>query len=155
MAAIPWWDWIGQGADVLSVATLAAAISAWGQIRQVTSRYQALLRIPEHTSELVAAASEIIKAAPSAASNPDAVLAAFSAAEGKLTSVKGWVGGRYLFGSRRRELVLEIIKVRDTLKRYQARGAVVDRATAMDIYRSVTKVARRITDYVEDQRLER
>jgi hypothetical protein len=106
-------------------------------------------------SELDAAATEIVTAAPSAARNPDAVLAAFSKAEGKLTSMQDRIGGRYLPWSRRRGLVLEIIEVRDALKSNQAEGAAVDRAIAMDMYRRVTKVAQRISDHVADQRLER
>src|SRR5215218_1906385 len=97
-----WWDWIGRGADVLSVLTFLAAFGAWRQIRLISKRYQALIRIPEHTAELQAAASMISAAAPEAANNPDPVLAAFSAAEGKLTSVKGWIGGRVSLDGRRR-----------------------------------------------------
>src|SRR5215210_157480 len=113
---VHWWDGIGRGADVLSVLTFFAAVSAWRQIRRISKRYQALLRLPEHTVELQAAASMISAAAPEAANNPDAVLAAFSAAEGKLTSVKGWIGGRFSLDGRRRELASEIIAVRDALR---------------------------------------
>jgi hypothetical protein len=49
---IPWWDVIGKGADVLSVFTFFAAVAAWWQIRKITRRYQALVRLPEHMSEL-------------------------------------------------------------------------------------------------------
>lgn len=153
--ANPWWDVIGKGADVLSVFTFFAAGAAWWQVLKITSRYQALVRLPEHMRELEAAATEIVTAAPSAASDPDAVLAAFSKAEGKLTSMQDRIGGWRLPWSRRRGLVLEIIEVRDALKSSQAKGATVDRATAMDMYRRVTKVAQRIADHVADQRLER
>ena len=151
---IPWWDWIGKGADVLSVLTFLAAGAAWWQIRKITNRYQALLRIPEHAAELQNAASEIVAAAHSAASNPDAVLAAFSAAEGKLTSMKDWIGSRFSLDGRRRELVSEIIEVRDALKGHQTRGAAMDRGIAMEMYRRVTRVTQRVEDYVQDRRVE-
>jgi hypothetical protein len=151
---IPWWEWIGKAADVLSLLTLLAAVAAWWQIRKLNSRYQGLLRIPEQLTDLEAAASEIISAAPYVSSNPDAVLNPLSTAEGKLTSLAGWVGGRYVFFSRRRELVLEIIEVRDELKRRQARGARLDEAVARDAYRKISKVAQRINDHIEDRRLE-
>jgi len=151
---VHWWDWIGRGADVLSVLTFFAAVSAWRQIRRISKRYQALLRLPEHTVELQAAASMISAAAPEAANNPDAVLAAFSAAEGKLTSVKGWIGGRFSLDGRRRELASEIIAVRDALRSHRTRDATIDTYMAHDMYRSVSRVAVRIDDYVQDRRLE-
>jgi hypothetical protein len=126
------WDWIGRGADVLSVLTFLAAVGAWRQIRLISKRYQALLRIPEHTADLQAAASAITEAAPQAASNPEAVLAAFSTAEGKLTSVQGWIGGRFSLDGRRRGLASEIIEVRDALRSHQTRGATIDKDIAHD-----------------------
>jgi hypothetical protein len=152
----PWWEWIGKAADVLSLLTLFAALAAWRQIRKLNSRYQALwIRIPQQLRDLEAAAYEIVEAAPSATSNPDAVLNALSAAEGKLTSLEGWIGGRYVPFSRRRGLVLEIVKVRNELKSRQARGARLDESVARDAYRKVSKVAQLINDHVEDRRLER
>jgi hypothetical protein len=149
-----WWDWIGRSADVLSVLTFLAAFGAWRQIRRISKRYQALIRIPEHTVELQAAASAITEAAPQAASNPYAVRAAFSTAEGKLTSVKGWIGGRFSLDGRRRELVLEIIEVRNMLRGHQKRGATIDRDIAQEMYLRVSQVTQRVDDYVQDRRLE-
>ena len=146
---------IGKGADLLSVFTFFAAAAAWWQVRKITGRYQELVRLPEHMRELEEAATEIVDTAPSAASDPDAVLTAFSKAEGKLTSMKDRIGGWYLPWSPRRGLVLEILEVRDALKSHQAKGVDLDRAIAMDMYRRITKVTQRITDHVEDQRLER
>jgi hypothetical protein len=148
------WDWIGRGADVISVLTLLAAYGAWRQIRLISKRYQALLRIPEHTAALQAAASAILAAAPEAASKPDAVLAACSTAEGKLTSVQGWIGSRFSLDGRRRELASEIIAVRAALRSPQTRGATIDKDMAQDMYRKVSRITLRIDDYVQDRRLE-
>jgi hypothetical protein len=152
---IPWWDWIGKAADVLSVFTLLAAGAAWWQLRQITKRYQALIRLPEHVAALQEAASAVVYAAPDAADNRDGVLDAFSTVEGKLTSVQGWIGSRYSLDSRRRELVSEIIEVRDSLKSRQARGAPMDKDIAIAEYRKIMRVTDRVVDYVEDRRLER
>jgi hypothetical protein len=152
---IPWWDWIGKGADVLSVLTLAAAGSAWWQIRKVTGRYQALLRMSDQLADLKGVANELVQAAPFAESNPDPVLDSLSVAEGKLMSLKGWIRGRYIPKSSGRELVLEITEVRGELKGYQARGAYMDERTAREAYRKISQIAQRITDHAEDRRLER
>lgn len=152
---IPFWEWMGKLADVLSLLTLAAAVAAWWQISQIANRYQGIIRIPEQLRGLQTAASEIVKAAPNTASNPDAVLNPLSTAEGKLTSLMGWIGGRYIPLSKRRALILEMIEVRTEIKRHQARGARIDEYVARDAYRKISKMEQRISDYVEDQRLER
>ena len=149
------WDLLGKLADVLSVFTLLAAGYTAVQIRRVTGRYQALLRMTDQLKDLNAAANELVKAAPRATSDPDGVLDPLSLAEGKLTSLKRWIRGRYIPRSEGRELVLEIVEVRNELKGYQERGAQIDEPTAREAYRKISKIADRINDHAEDRRLER
>lgn len=140
---------------MLSILTFLAAVYTWWQIRKLVRRFRGLVRIPEQVEDLKAAASEIVAAAPHAGSNPDAVLGPLSVAEGKLTSLQGQIGGRYRYGSARRELVLEILQLRKELAGRQERGAPMDASVAMGAYRKISKVAGRITDHSLDQRLER
>lgn len=148
-------NWIDGAADVLSILTFFAAVYTWWQIRKLAKRYRGLIRIPEQVGELKDAASEIVAAAPDAGSNPDAVLGPLSTAEGKLASLQGKIGSKYSFRSTRRELVLEILQLKDELAGHQARGAPMNTDIATDAYRKISKVAGRITNHSLDQRLER
>lgn len=142
-------------ADVLSFLTFLAAGAAWLQIRNLDNRYQGIIRIPQQLKDLREAAKELKNAAPNATSNPDAVLNSLSAAESKLGSLMGWVGGRFQPWSRQRDLRLEMVAVRKSLRARQKQYAPIDTDIAYAEYRKIMTVIDRVGDYVEDRKLER
>ena len=79
----------------------------------------------------------------------------FGTAEATLDSLKARVGGRFAIWGRRRALKFEIDAVQRDLARYQDRGRTLDRATVMEEYRKIQRVAEKVGNLMQDRRLER
>jgi hypothetical protein len=147
-------DWSQRVSGALSIVSFIVAVWAALGVRRINNAWRNLVRIQELQSELTGTASKISSAAPNVANDREALLGYFSDAEAILTSLKGSIGGRFLFGSRRRALILDIEKVRATLNQYREKNNL-DSATTREAYRQISQVALRIEHHVQDRRLER
>lgn len=147
-------QWIERLSGVLSVVSFAVALwAAWG-VRRLNNAWRNLLRIQELRDELTDVASRISTEAPNVVNDQEVMLGCLSDAEAVLISLKGSIGGRFLFWSTRRRLVLEIEKVRVELNRYREKD-YLNVHTASEAYRRISQVALMVGHHVQDQRLER
>jgi hypothetical protein len=147
-------DWSQRVSGVLSIVSFIVAVWAALGVRRINNAWRNLIRIQDLHDELIDTASKIVAAAPTVANDREAILHSFSEAEGILISLKGSIGGRFLFWSRRRALILDIEKVRADLKQCREKNNL-DRATTLEAYREISRVALRVRHYVQDRRLER
>jgi len=139
---------------MLSIVSFVVAVWAALGVRRLNSAWRNLLRIQELRDELTEVASRISDAAPNVADDQEVMLGCFSDAEAVLVSLKGDIGGRFLFWSSRRGLILEIEKARTELNRYREKDHL-DIHTSWEAYRQISQVALRVEHHVQNRRLER
>lgn len=147
-------EWIERAAGVLSIVSFVVAIWAALRVRKLNSAWRDLLRIQELRDELTDKASNISVAAPNVANDREAILRYLSEAEAILISLKGSIGGRFLFWSRRRALILSIERVRTKLNQCQG-DSNLNSPMTWETYRQISQVVLRVGHHIEDRRLER
>jgi hypothetical protein len=144
-------EWADTLSGVLSVISFFVALwAAWG-VRRINNAWRNFTRIRELHEELTRTASRISSAAPNIESNQEAMLEYFSAAAAILISLRHSIGGRYLFGSGRRRLILDMEEVRTNLNQYREKQPV-EREAARAAYLQISHVALRIQHHIEDRR---
>lgn len=144
-------QWANTLSGVLSVISFFVALwAAWG-VRRINNAWRNFTRIRELKEELTETASRISDAAPNIESDQDAMLEYFSDAAAILISLRQSIGGRYLFGSGRRRLILDMEEVRLNLNRFGEKRPV-ESATVREAYLQISHMALRIQHHIEDWR---